>query len=124
MDATPHVERANRSVRMMTRPVVAIVDESLPVAAELEQSLRVLAQAVRALREELRQDAEPARTRELLVAAVLAANAAYRRGLGFSGTSLVAQVRSAAINLLGATGLAPNEAEAVVRSASGAATAG
>jgi len=124
MDAATHVERANRSVRMMTRPVVAIVEESLPMPPELERSLRRLAEAVGVFHEELRHDVEPARTRQLLVEAVLAANAAYRTGLGFSGTSVVAQIRSAAINLLGATGLAPNEAEAVVRSANGAATAG
>jgi hypothetical protein len=49
---------------------------------------------------------------------------AYRKGLGFAGTSVVAQIRSAEVNLLGATGLATNEAEAVIRSASGTAGAG
>jgi len=124
VEAATHLERATRNVRMLTRPVAVLAAAPTPPPPELEVALRLLAEAVRTLREELAGDAEPTRARELARQAVRAADRAYERGLGFAATSVVAQIRGAATNLLCATGLDPTDAEAMVRAAGEAAGPG
>jgi uncharacterized UPF0146 family protein len=53
----------------------------------------------------------------LVLEAVALASEAYRVGVGFSGAVVVAQVRSAAVDLLIATGLPEEAADRAVRAA-------
>lgn len=117
VDAAVHIERATRNVRVAQRRVMALLQEGEPVPPGLAASLRRLAEAVRTLRRELARGEEPARSREEALAAVRAAGEAYADGVGFSGSVVVAQIRSAATDLLRATGLAEDEADDAVRRA-------
>jgi len=119
VDAEPHLDHALRNARVLARRTVAAVrDEELP-PAELLDALRGTAEAVAALGRELAAGTEPVRTRELTLAAVASAGGAYRRGLGFSGDVVVAQVRTIGTDLLLATGLPSRTVTTLVRRAVG-----
>jgi len=119
VDAEPHLDHALRNARVLARRTVAAVrDEELP-PAELLDALRGTAEAVAALGRELAAGTEPVRTRELALAAVASAGGAYRRGLGFSGDVVVAQVRTIGTDLLLATGLPSQTVTTLVRRAVG-----
>jgi len=80
---------------------------------------RGMAEAVGTLRRELAGGAEPVRTREQAAAAVRLAGEAYRKGLGFSGDVVVAQVRTIGTDLLLATGLPQSTVDKAIRRAVG-----
>lgn len=63
--------------------------------------------------------ADPEACRGRALSAVREAAAAYADGVGSSGSVIVAQVRSAAIDLVGATGVPNAEARRLVRAAGG-----
>jgi hypothetical protein len=136
VEAEVHIERAIRNCRVLLRRVISVVRNSEPAPPALARSLSVLAEAVTSLREELaaRDPAvgpglrvrpaprmaggdEVRQTRDLLVAAVVAGGLAYQAGVGFSGSVVVAQVRSAVVDLLQATGLDEPTAIDTVRQA-------
>jgi uncharacterized membrane protein YgaE (UPF0421/DUF939 family) len=117
LEAEVHVERAIRNARVLMRRTVSLLRNAEPVPAGLAQGLSGLAGAVDSLRRELADGVEAVRARQLLTAAVSAASSAYRDGLGFSGGVVVAQIRSAALDLLRATGLPEDRAEQLVRQA-------
>ncbi|MEN3307240.1 MAG: hypothetical protein V7603_3442 [Micromonosporaceae bacterium] len=119
LDSAVHVDRALRNSRVLARRTVALLRDEEPVPDALPAALRTLADAVGALHQELSDGREPNRTRELGLAAVAQAGDAYRAGLGFSGTVVVAQVRSMATDLLRATGVDDRLAERAVRRAAG-----
>ena len=116
--ARVHLERASRNVRVLARRSASVVVQNEPVPDELPGALDALAEAVRALRDELAAQHEPTQARERALAAVRAAGAAYRAGLGFSGSAVVAQLRGAVVDLLRATGVAEERADRLVDSAS------
>ena len=114
-----HVERATRNTRVLARRSATAIKDAEPVPAALGEALRTLASAVTCLEGELAADAEPAGTRDLALRAVRISADAYRDGVGFSGAVVVAQVRSAAVDLLRATGLSEADADRWVDRAAG-----
>ena len=118
VEAEVHVERAIRNARVLMRRTVSLLRNAEPVPAELAQApVRAGRSGRDSLRRELADGVEAERARELLTAAVGAASSAYRDGVGFSGGVVVAQIRSAAVDLLRATGLTEERAEQLVRQA-------
>ncbi len=117
VDASVHIERATRDLRVMQSWIVAVIRDREPRPAGLPKSLHCLSSAVATLRRELDEDTEPLRTRALVCDAVREASSAYIDGLGFAGGTMVAQVRGTAVDLLVAAGRVPNDAEGDVREA-------
>jgi uncharacterized membrane protein YgaE (UPF0421/DUF939 family) len=118
-DSAVHVDRAVRNGRVLIRRAVALLRDGEPVPGALPAALGTLAEAVEALSRDLAGGREPVPARELCVWAVAQAGDAYRSGLGFSGTVVVAQVRSMATDLLRASGIEDRLAERAVRRAVG-----
>ena len=116
--AAVHIERATRNVRVLARRTAAAVTDAEPVPEQLVESLETLADAVWTLREELATEREPTLARERALQAVRTAGAAYRAGLGFSGSVVVAQLRGAVVDLLRATGIREERADRLVETAS------
>lgn len=119
VDAAEHVGHALRNTRVLVRRTIRVIADDEPVPDPLPQAVRLLGEAVTWLRRELAGAAEPEACRGRALSAVGEAAAAYVDGVGFSGSVVVAQVRSAAIDLVGATGVPNAEARRLVRTASG-----
>jgi uncharacterized membrane protein YgaE (UPF0421/DUF939 family) len=117
VDSYNHVARALRNTRVLVRRSVAMLNDGETISEALVFAIRELAAAVEELRWGLANATEPVATREHALAAARAAASAYRVGLGFSGTVVVAQIRSTASDLLAATGLAPEVVQRAVRRA-------
>jgi uncharacterized membrane protein YgaE (UPF0421/DUF939 family) len=100
-----HMERATRNARVLSRRARSAVRDAEAIPAELPTALGLLADGVSTLRRELADGRDPVRARERIMAAVDASAAAYAAGVGFSGSVVVAQIRSAAFDLLLASGL-------------------
>jgi uncharacterized membrane protein YgaE (UPF0421/DUF939 family) len=116
-NASAHIDRATRSVRVMQSRIAALLRDGEPSPDPLAESLAVLATAVRSLRHDLADGRDPAAARATTLDAVRAAGVAGGRGLGMSGLVVVSQVDSAATNLLCAAGLDGREAKSQVRRA-------
>jgi uncharacterized membrane protein YgaE (UPF0421/DUF939 family) len=108
------IERATRNVRVLARRAAIAVRDGESFPGDLGRSLRKLAESVGLLRRELADGLELTPARSLLIEAVKLASAGHRAGVGFSGGVVVAQVRSAALDLLVATGLTESEAGRIV----------
>ncbi|HZE00021.1 MAG TPA: FUSC family protein [Micromonosporaceae bacterium] len=119
LDSAVHIDRALRNARVLARRTTGVLDDSEPFTDDLPVALRTLADAVRMLHEELAHGTDPRRARQLALAAVGQAAAAYRAGLGFSGDVVVAQVRSIATDLVRATGMDDATSIRMVRRAVG-----
>jgi hypothetical protein len=119
VDAEPHLDHALRNARVLARRTVAAVRDGERPPAELLDALNGMADAVAMLGRELAAGTEPAQARELALAAVASAGAAYRCGLGFSSDVVVAQVRTIGTDLLLATGLPDQTVTKLVRRAVG-----
>jgi hypothetical protein len=115
LDSAVHIERATRNIRVLARRAAVSLRDGESVPPRLCEGLRRLADAVATLRRELADGRLPIRARQLILEAVALVSEAYRVGVGFSGAVVVAQVRSAAVDLLLATGLPENEAARAVR---------
>jgi uncharacterized membrane protein YgaE (UPF0421/DUF939 family) len=109
--AAVHIERATRNVRVLSRRCAAVLSDGESVPPELPAALHTLADCVATLRTELAADAEPVQARAKALDAVRAASATYAQGVGFSGSVVVAQVRSAVVDLLRATGISEHRAD-------------
>ncbi|GAB3976798.1 hypothetical protein GCM10027615_47330 [Plantactinospora veratri] len=116
--AAEYLERAVRNARVLTRRAVTLLRDDEPAPAELVASLCGLAEAARVVQRDLRRGSLP-KASHLVCQAVEQASAAYRQGLGFSGSVVVAQVRAIGTDLLGTTGLPHDDAEREVRRAGG-----
>ncbi len=114
-DARVHIDRAIRNGRVLARRAIAMIEDGEVIQVELLTGVRTLAEAVRTLRTELADGAEPKRTRGLALEAVAHGADAYRRGVGFSGGVVVAQIRSTASDLLRASGLDESTSTRAVR---------
>src|SRR5206468_1630298 len=88
-----------------------------PAPPEMVASVRRLAEGVAALRRDLAAGVEPMETRECALSAVRAAGKAYQSHLDLSGNAVVAQVRSAATDLLRAAGVGHSDADRLIRRA-------
>ncbi|TNH30965.1 aromatic acid exporter family protein [Micromonospora orduensis] len=114
---TTHMERAFRNSRGLVRRIVTTLRDEEPVPADLPAAVEHLGEAVRLLNREFIAAREPVQARERALHAVREAGSAYRQGLGFSGTIVVSQLRTAANDLLQATGVSRDEARRLVRKA-------
>lgn len=118
VESYPHVARALRNTRVVTRRAETIIDDGEEVAPQLIEAIDALAEAVTWLRHELSSEAEPIASRAAALRAVKFGAEAYRRdGLGFSGGVVVAQIRSIASDLLAAGGQEAQEVRKQVRQA-------
>jgi hypothetical protein len=114
LHAAVHIERATRNARVLSRRVVSLLSDGEPVPPDLARAVETLAEAVRTLRSELARVEEPRRARSWALDAVRAATDAYDDGVGFSGSVVVAQIRSAAVDLIRATGVSEARADRMV----------
>lgn len=121
-DAAVYLERAlNNAEALARRSVTAIRDEeSLP--EQLPRSVSTVAAATRELCRALTTRGPGHGVAEMAVRSVSEAAEAYRMGLGFSGSAVVAQLRAIATDLLGTMNLSHDEANELVRRAGGTPT--
>lgn len=118
-EAAGPIDRAMRNSGTLVRRAVTMIEDDEPVPDPLPDAIDHLAESVRLLRHEFATGAEPQDARERALRAVSEAGRAYARGVGFSGSVVVAQVRTTASDLLVASGLEQEEANRLVRSSFG-----
>lgn len=113
----PHVARALRNTRVLTRRVHTMIIDGEEAPPQLIDAIDVLAEAVTWLKHELASEAEPVASRAAALRAVKLSAEAYHGGLGFSGGVVVAQMRSIATDLISASGLEHDEVRRMIRQA-------
>ncbi|GLH97422.1 FUSC family protein [Phytohabitans aurantiacus] len=119
VDGAEHAARALRNGRVLVRRAIALIDDGEVAPPHLVDAVRSLGESVEWLEKELAEAQEPVACRERALRAANEAGLAYAAGVGFSGSVIVAQVRSTAIDLVRASGLEPDEARRLVRRAVG-----
>ncbi|WP_089155941.1 FUSC family protein [Micromonospora sp. NBS 11-29] len=112
-----HLDRAFRNSRSLVRRVGTTLRDDEPVPPELPAAVERFGSSVRLLHREFLAAREPVEARDRVLQAVRYAGAAYRKDLGFSGAIVVSQLRTAANDVLRATGVPPDEARRLVRRA-------
>jgi uncharacterized membrane protein YgaE (UPF0421/DUF939 family) len=117
VSAAPHLERAMHNTRVLVRRAVNVIRDAEQPPVELVAALRALGESVRELNRELAAGKEPRRTQELTLATVTMAGIAYRAGVGFHASVVVAQIRSIGTDLLLACGVPRKDAERIIRRA-------
>jgi uncharacterized membrane protein YgaE (UPF0421/DUF939 family) len=117
ISAAPHLERAMHNTRVLVRRGINVIRDAEDSPPELVAALRALAESVRELDRELASGKQPRRTQELTLATVTMAGIAYRAGVGFHASVVVAQIRSVGTDLLLACGMPRKDAERVIRRA-------
>lgn len=118
VESYPHVERALRNTRVLTRRSHSMITDNEQVPFSLVEAVDALADAVSWLRHELGSEAEPVASRAAILRAVKRSAEAYHDGwLGFSGGVVVAQIRSIATDLLSASGVEHDEIRRTIRQA-------
>jgi uncharacterized membrane protein YgaE (UPF0421/DUF939 family) len=113
------IDRAMRNTGTLIRRSVTLIEDDEPVPEPMPDALSHLAEAVRLLCHEFAIGAEPQKARERSLRAVSEAGRAYAQGVGFSGSVVIAQVRTTASDLLVASGLEQEEANRLVRQSFG-----
>ncbi|WP_246158340.1 FUSC family protein [Micromonospora palomenae] len=114
-EAADPIDRAMRNSGTLIRRAVTMIEDEEPVPDPLPDATAHLAEAVRLLRHEFAVGEEPEKARERSLRAVSEAGRAYAEGVGFSGSVVVAQVRTTASDLLVASGIDQEEANRLVR---------
>ncbi len=122
VDVAEHLAYALRNTRVLIRRVTTVLAEGESTPRALATAIRLLGDAVELLRRELAEGVEPDAARERALRAAAEAQRAYEEGVGFSGSVIVAQVRSAAIDVLRASGVERGEATRLARRAIGRST--
>lgn len=115
--AAEPIDRAMRNSGTLIRRSVTLIEDREPVPAELGRAVQALADSVGLLRKEFASGKVPAEARARARDAVRSAGVAYKAGVGFSGSVVVAQVRTAASDILVASGIGQAEANRHVRDA-------
>ncbi|MFG1658544.1 FUSC family protein [Micromonospora chersina] len=115
-----HMDRAFRNSRALVRRIGTTLRDGEPVPDDLPAAVEHFGEAVRLLHREFLGAREPRAARERVLRSVGEAGAACRQDLGFSGTIVVSQLRTAANDLLRATGVPRDEARRMVRRAAAA----
>ncbi|MEH1056301.1 FUSC family protein [Micromonospora sp. CPCC 206171] len=118
-EAADPIDRAMRNSGTLIRRAVTMIEDEEPVPDPLPDAAGHLAEAVRLLRHEFAVGEEPEKARERSLRAVSEAGRAYAEGVGFSGSVVVAQVRTTASDLLVASGIDQDEANRLVRTSFG-----
>ncbi|MGW3603701.1 FUSC family protein [Micromonospora sp. NPDC005161] len=125
--AVRHLERSLHSSRSVARRLTTALKDDEPIPEELPAAIDLLADSAQALRCMIRADDEPHRSRGQILRAVELAGRAQGRSsdfdrphthrLGYSGLIAVGEFRTAAHELLIASGLDTEEAAELVRRA-------
>ncbi|WP_245712720.1 FUSC family protein [Micromonospora nigra] len=118
-EAADPVDRAMRNSGTLIRRAVTLIEDEEQVPAAMPDAVAHLAESVRLLKHEFAVGEEPEQTRERLLRAVSEAGRAYAEGVGFSGSVVIAQVRTTASDLMVASGLSQEEANRLVRQSFG-----
>ncbi|MEH0820342.1 FUSC family protein [Micromonospora sp. CPCC 205739] len=118
-EAADPIDRAMRNSGTLIRRAVTMIEDEEPVPEPLPDAVAHLAESVRLLRHEFAVGEEPEKARERSLRAVSEAGRAYGEGVGFSGSVVVAQVRTTASDLLVASGIDQQEANRLVRKSFG-----
>ncbi|GHJ53044.1 hypothetical protein Nm8I071_23510 [Nonomuraea sp. TT08I-71] len=115
--AAEPIDRAMRNSGTLIRRAVTVIEDREPIPNEMVDAVAGLAEAVQALREEFAGGKVPSTARERLFRAIHSAGSAYNRGVGFSGSVVIAQVRTTASDLFLASGIPQDDANRMVRRA-------
>ncbi|MFJ6195952.1 aromatic acid exporter family protein [Micromonospora sp. NPDC092111] len=118
-EAADPIDRAMRNTGTLIRRAVTMIEDEEPVPEPMPEAVAHLAESVRLLRHEFAVGEEPQKARERSLRAVSEAGRAYTQGVGFSGSVVVAQVRTTASDLIVASGIDQEEANRLVRQAFG-----
>ncbi|MEU3454011.1 FUSC family protein [Micromonospora sp. NPDC006766] len=118
-DAAEPIDRAMRNSGTLIRRSVTLIEDEEPVPEPMPDAVAHLAESVRLLRHEFAAGQEPQQARERSLRAVSEASRAYAEGVGFSGSVVIAQVRTAASDLLVASGIDQEEANRLIRQSFG-----
>lgn len=119
VEAAEPIDRAMRNSGTLIRRSITLIEDEEPIPDAMPSAVCDLAESVRRLRLEFSTEAEPHGSREQALRAVSEAGRAYAEGVGFSGSVVVAQIRTAASDLLKASGLEQGEANRLVKHAFG-----
>ena len=119
VEGAKYINHAVHNSGALIRRSVTALEDGEPVPKSLCAAVSLLAEAVRLLHNELAAGTEPEGARERALRAVSEAGHAYDEGVGFSGSVVVAQVRTTASDLVRATGVERVEANRLVRRAVG-----
>ena len=114
-DAGVQLDRIVRNQRVMIRRIVRLLTDSPVPVAELATSMQLLASAIRSLESELNGASDFTQSRAFALEAVDAAGSVPVGAPSASLTIVIGQIRSIAVDLLRATGLAEDEALDAVR---------
>ncbi|MGW3785805.1 FUSC family protein [Micromonospora chokoriensis] len=118
-EAADPIDRAMRNSGTLIRRSVTLVEDEEPVPESMPDAVGHLAESVRLLKHEFAAGEEPEKARERSLRAVSEAGRAYGAGVGFSGSVVVAQIRTTASDLLVASGIEQEEANRWIRTAFG-----
>ncbi|MEU7807164.1 FUSC family protein [Micromonospora sp. LA-10] len=118
-EAADPIDRAMRNSGTLIRRAVTMIEDEEPIPEPMPDAVGHLAESVRLLRQEFAAGQEPEEARERSLRAVSEAGRAYAEGVGFSGSVVIAQVRTTASDLLVASGIEQEEANRLVRQAFG-----
>ncbi|MCM0677828.1 FUSC family protein, partial [Micromonospora phytophila] len=120
---TEHLERLILGTRALARWTATALQYGEPVPTRLPDAVQRLGDAVGELRRECRAGREPERTRQLVRESARLTGRAWGEGVRSFGDALVTDLRTAASDLLRATGYEPDDANRMVRQAFTAGTA-
>ncbi|MEV0152733.1 FUSC family protein [Micromonospora sp. NPDC050686] len=118
-EAADPIDRAMRNTGTLIRRSVTMIEDEEPIPEPMPDALAHLAESVRLLRHEFAVGQEPEQARERSLRAVSEAGRAYAQGVGFSGSVVIAQVRTTASDLMVASGIGQEEANRLVRQSFG-----
>ncbi|MEH0982870.1 FUSC family protein [Micromonospora sp. CPCC 205556] len=118
-EAADPIDRAMRNSGTLIRRSVTLIEDEEPIPEPMPDAVAHLAESVRLLRHEFAVGEEPEKARERSLRAVSEAGRAYAQGVGFSGSVVIAQVRTTASDLLVASGIEQEEANRHIRQSFG-----
>ncbi|MET8257508.1 FUSC family protein [Micromonospora sp. NPDC005553] len=118
-EAADPIDRAMRNSGTLIRRSVTLVEDEEPVPDPMPDAIGHLAESVRLLKHEFAAGEEPEEARERSLRAVSESSRAYGAGVGFSGSVVIAQIRTTASDLLVASGIEQEEANRWIRTAFG-----
>ncbi|ROT31873.1 aromatic acid exporter family protein [Micromonospora sp. HM5-17] len=119
VESSEYIEHAVHNSGTLIRRAVTVLEDDEPVPETMPNAVAMLADAVRLLRKDLGIGVEPEAAREQALHAIDQAGRAYDAGVGFSGSVVIAQVRTTGSDVLRATGIERTEANRLVRLAAG-----
>ncbi|MFI6333189.1 aromatic acid exporter family protein [Micromonospora chersina] len=111
------IDRAMRNSGTLIRRALTVIEDGEATPESIIEAVKDLAASIRELRSEFARGHEPLRAREKALKAVASAGRAYREGVEFSGSVIVAQVRTTVSDILVASGVSQQDANRHVRDA-------